>query len=158
MIGPITPSHHAQFLRINERFVDWLSPLDQAGLDYVLSKAAYARQIDDAQAVLIGYPHDVDYPDHWNISWLSQKFEAFFYIDRIIVDERAHGKGYGKQLYADIETFARERGYPLLCCEVNTIPDNPASHRFHLAQGFIPCGEQTHASRKKAVRYYAKRL
>lgn len=158
MIAPIRPAHHAQLLRINERFVDWLSPLNQEGLDYVLSRAAYARQIDDAQAVLIGYPHTVDYPDHWNISWLTKKFDTFFYIDRIIVDERVHGKGYGKRLYADIETFAKTRGYPLLCCEVNTLPDNPTSHSFHLSQGFVPCGEQTHTSGKKAVRYYVKAL
>ena len=62
MIGAITPDHHPQILKINAEFVRWLAPLDQAGLDYILERADYARQIDGAQGVLLGYAHDVDYP------------------------------------------------------------------------------------------------
>ena len=64
MITDINPNHYAQFLKINEEFVHWLAPMDRAKLEWVLSIAAYARQINDAEAVLIGYAHDIDYPDH----------------------------------------------------------------------------------------------
>ena len=65
---------------MNEAFVHWLSPLDETGLSYVLERADYARQIKEGQGVLIGYAHDVDYPDHWNMMWLSAHLENFFYI------------------------------------------------------------------------------
>mgnify|MGYP001948677673 CR=1 FL=1 len=158
MIEDIHPRHYARLLKINEEFVHWLAPMDKAKLEWVLSKATYARQIDDARAVLIGYPSGVDYPDHWNLTWLKQHFKNFFYIDRVIVDAEAHGKGYGRRLYDDITDFARDAGHTYLCCEVNTLPNNPNSHKFHIAQGFTAYGEQIFPTGEKAVRYYGKRL
>jgi len=157
MIAEITSAHHAQILRINTEFVHWLSPMDQAELTYVLDRAAYARQINEAAGILIGYAHDVDYPEHWNIGWLKSRLGNFFYIDRIIIDRAAQGQGLGQRLYADVERFARSRGHQWLACEVNTVPDNLSSHSFHKACGFKPLGEQVF-SKVKAVRYYAKAL
>ena len=138
MIGDITPVHYAQILRINQDFVHWLSPWDEAAMLVTLEKASYKKQIDDAQGVLIGYAHDADYTDaeHKNLRWLRTRFDAFYYIDRIIIDVEAQGKSYGRLLYDDFETEARKRGLPRLVCEVNTRPNNPASHKFHLRMGF----------------------
>lgn len=158
MISDITPDHYASILRMNAEFVYWLSPLDQDTLSYLLSRADYARQIDEAAGVLIGYGHDVDYPNHWNIEWLRGQLDNFFYIDRIIIDGSAQGRGLGPKFYADIENFARQRGHRWLVCEVNTLPDNPLSHRFHLRAGFEPIGEQPFPEKGTAVRYYAKAL
>ncbi len=158
MIGDIKPEHFEQILKINAEFVHWLSPLDEAGLIFILERAHYARQIEEGQAVLLGYAHDVDYPDHKNIRWLSRKFDRFFYIDRVIVDGAAQGNGYGLALYQDFEKEARKRGLPRLVCEVNTKPDNPGSHRFHERFGFNPVGEQYFPDYDKAVRYYEKPL
>ena len=140
MIAEIKPEHYAQILRINAHFVHWLSPMDEAELTYVLSVAAYKRQIDGAKGVLIGYAHDADYPDHKNLLWLNNHVQDFFYIDRVIIDAAAGRQGYGRLLYDDVERFARERGYKALVCEVNTVPDNPGSHKFHIASGFEAIG------------------
>jgi len=158
MIGDISSRHHAKILRMNAEFVHWLSPLDQEALSYVLARAAYARQIDDATAVLIGYAHDVNYPDHGNIEWLKSRLENFFYIDRVIIDGAAQGQGMGRRLYEDVEKFARGRGHEFLACEVNTVPNNPGSHAFHLRGGFKVLGAQRFPGKDKAVRYYAKAL
>ena len=158
MIGEISSAHHAQILRINQHFVHWLAPLDMDELQYVLSKASYARQIDDGQGVLIGYGHDAPYPEHENMKWLSKKFGIFFYIDRVIIGEKAIGRGLGRLLYEDLENYARAAGYPRLTCEVNTLPDNPGSHIFHERLGFRACGEQVYQSGVKAVRYCEKQL
>jgi len=156
MIDDIRPEHFAQILRINEHFVHWLSPMDEDELKYVLSIATYKRQIDNGQGVLIGYPHDADYPDHKNLIWLNNHAENFFYIDRIIIDAAAQGQGYGRLLYKDIETFARARGYEALVCEVNTKPDNPGSHAFHNLFGFKAIGDEDYPAFNKSVRYYKK--
>ncbi len=157
MIAEITPNHHAQILHMNTEFVHWLAPMDQAQLNNVLARAAYARQINDGAGVLIGYPHDTDYPDHENMNWLRARLQDFFYIDRIIIDRAAHGQGLGQRLYADIEAFARARGHKWLACEVNILPDNPDSHSFHQSFDFKPLGEQVFSD-AKAVQYYAKAL
>lgn len=157
-ISPIKPRHHAAFLAMNAEFVHWLSPMDAAELRKVLSIASYKRQINDGEGVLIGYAHNANYPDHKNMQWLRGKLENFFYIDRIIIAAGAQGKGHGRALYADIEAYARAAGYDWLACEVNTVPDNPGSHAFHLRFGFKALGEQDFPDYGKAVRYYAKRL
>ena len=158
MIGEIAPRHHARLLQMNAEFVHWLSPLDADGLSYVLARASYARQADEAAGVLIGYAHDVDYPNHQNLAWLLAHLQNFFYIDRVIIDGAAQGQGLGQALYADVEDYARTQGYAWLACEVNTQPDNPGSHLFHLRQGFGEIGTQAFPDKDKAVRYYAKAL
>lgn len=157
-IKAIEPAHHKAILHMNREFVHWLSPWTQEALGYVLARADYARQIHDGAGVLIGYRHDVDYPDHKNLDWLRAHFEQFFYIDRIIIARGHHGKGLGRALYLDFEHVARRQGLPRLVCEVNIKPDNPASHRFHQALGFHPIGEQDYPRYDVAVRYYEKRL
>ena len=158
MISPITSRHYEQILKINQEFVHWLSPLDTEKLDWVLSISSYKRQIDEAQAVLFGYAHNADYPNHKNMTWLSQHVVNYFYIDRIIIDPKAQGKGYGRLLYEDIENFARKAGYSNITCEVNTKPNNPKSHAFHLAMGFNPIGDQDYPDYDAALRYYIKTL
>lgn len=158
MIRDIKLEHHKKILKLNAEFVHWLSPMDQEGLSQLLTRADYARQADDAAGVLIGYAHDVDYPNHWNIEWLQVRLEDFFYIDRVIIDSAAQGRGLGRRLYADVTRYACSLGYSWLACEVNTVPDNPGSHAFHLSEGFNPLGEQVFFDKGKAVRYYAKAL
>jgi predicted GNAT superfamily acetyltransferase len=132
--------------------------MDKAELELVLSHADYARHINAMQGVLIGYAHDGTYPDHKNLEWLREHLTNFFYIDRIIIDTRARGQGLGQKLYEDIADFAKQHGHSHLACEVNTVPDNPASHRFHLAFGFTPLADRDFPGDTKSVRYYAKKI
>lgn len=157
MIAEITPDHHAEILKNNARFVHWLSPLNEAELITLLDLASYTRQIDKGKGALIGYSHDVDY-DHKNLAWLRSRFDAFFYIDRIIIAEGAQRKGYGHLLYADFETQARIRGLPRLVCEVNTRPDNPGSHQFHKQMGFTALADIDYSEYGVSLRYYEKSL
>jgi len=164
MIGPILKSHRPEILRMNEEFVHWLAPLDDERLDYLLQRASYQRQIHDGAGVLLGYGDDVDYPDHGNIMWLRAHSDAhrggdrFFYIDRIIIDRAGHGKGLARQLYDDVARFAAKQGFARITCEVNTRPNNPASHAFHLSMGFTAIGDAGYTGSDAAIRYYEKRL
>ena len=158
IIADITPKHFDQILKINAEFVHWLAPLDRDELIYILSKANYAKQINNAQAILIGYGSDTDYPEHENLAWLRARFNNFFYIDRIIIDPASQGRGLAKTFYQDFEIHARNAGYTALTCEVNTLPDNPRSHQFHEAFGFHACGNRDIPNNGKALRYYHKPL
>lgn len=157
MIGPILKSHRAKILRMNQEFVHWLSPLDEDGLTDLLNLAHYKKQIHEADGVLIGYAHDVDY-DHKNLKWLRARFDQFYYIDRIILSAAAQGKGYGRALYADFEAEARRKGLPRLVCEVNSKPNNPGSHIFHERLGFKALADVEYPDYNATLRYYEKPL
>ncbi|MDH4075128.1 MAG: GNAT family N-acetyltransferase, partial [Acidimicrobiia bacterium] len=65
-----------------------------------------------------------------------ERHPSFAYIDRVAIDERQRGAGWGPALYREFEAWARESGRSLLCAEVNTEPPNPRSLRFHDLFGF----------------------
>lgn len=157
LIGPVQPEHYAEILRNNQAFVHWLSPLDEIELAELVESAPYARQINAGQGVLTAFTWDNIYENE-NVDWLSERFENFVYIDRVIISAQAQGKGYGQKLYADIERFAKAGGYAHIVCEVNTVPDNPGSHIFHERMGFLSCGEADILDGAKRVRYYVKRI
>lgn len=154
--APVTARHHETILRNNQRFVDWLSPLNEAELVTLLGHADYARQFQHGEAVAIAYAGQGDYR-HKNVNWLSARLDNYLYIDRVIVGEAVQGQRLGQSLYDDLRLYAQEQGYDAIGCEVNTAPDNPGSHAFHLAQGFIPLGEEAYPD-GKAVRYYVRKL
>lgn len=158
MISDITDRHHEQLLAMNSQFVHWLSPLDPARLNWTLARADYARQVKDGAGILIAYPSNVDYPDHKNINWLSAHLDRFYYIDRIIISEALQGQGLGHKLYDDVEKHARKNGFKWIACEVNTKPNNPGSHRFHLSRGYDVMGAADYPDFDAALRYYKKAL
>ncbi len=157
LIEPVTREHYASILKMNAEFVHWLAPLDEAGLVDLLALASYKKQIDNGAGVLIGYTHDVDY-DHKNLKWLRARYQAFYYIDRVIINAGGQGKGYGRKLYEDLEAEARQKGLPRLVCEVNIKPNNAVSHAFHLRMGFHPIGDVDYPDYDAALRYYEKPL
>ena len=157
MISYVSSDHLPTILANIERFVHWLAPLDMEGLKNLIAVASYVRQIGDGDGVLIGFRSDSPYQSG-NLSWLRDKFDDFVYIDRVIIGENAQGQGYGRKLYDDFEAYAREHNIPRMVCEVNTIPDNPVSHKFHHSLGFVPCGEVEMYNGAKRVRYYEKLL
>lgn len=160
MIGPITPHHHAKILALNADFVHWLSPLDAQGLRALIQASEFNRQIDAADGVLFALTHDAPIADaqHKNLAWLRVRYAEFLYIDRIIVARGTQGRGLGRRLYGAAEDFARQTGLKRMVCEVNTRPDNPGSHAFHLRSGFHAVADQDYPASDAAVRYYEKLL
>ncbi len=128
--------------------------LDAADLDALLAESVYARGVAPAEALLIAMDQDAAY-DSPNFRWLAARLARFVYVDRIIVSSRARGRGLGHGLYDDLAAWALAQGHDRIVCEVNTDPDNPASHAFHLRQGFRPIGDVRHGPHK-AVRFYQR--
>lgn len=156
MLQPIRAEHYAAILRNNEQFVHWLSPLDVTELTELLNHADYAKQRNDGEAMLIAY--DGNGPRrHKNVDWLSERLENYFYIDRVIIGAAAQGQGAGRALYADLEIAARHRRYSHIACEVNTRPNNPGSHAFHLALGYEPLDDVDYPN-GVSLRYYVRKL
>ncbi len=66
-----------------------LAPLSRENLVYSQSKTLYAKHIDNAQAICLGYGSETDYPQYENLAWLRKQFNNFFYSDPILVDRKA---------------------------------------------------------------------
>ena len=72
--------------------------------------------------------------------FLAQLRRPFFYADQIAVAPARQGSGLGRQLYQALIAHARAQRVATLCCEVNTLPPNPASLEFHRRLGFTVLG------------------
>ena len=151
-IRDIQPDNVDWLLRLNNASVPNVNHLERHDLDDLLEKACYARLAlvdDQPMAALIGFWPGADYQSvHYR--WFSQRFEHFFYVDRVIVAGDARGKGIGQAIYADIERFANGRT-DRIALEVNSLPPNPVSMRFHRAAGFVEVGELEHEGGDKKV-------
>jgi predicted GNAT superfamily acetyltransferase len=74
-----------------------------------------------------------------NYRWFSERYDAFTYLDRIVVAPAARNLGIGAALYAAVEERIDS---PWLLCEVNLRPRNDGSLRFHERIGFVEVGQQ----------------
>ena len=76
-----------------------------------------------------------------NYRWFDARHADFLYVDRVVVDAACRGAGLGRALYGALRDHASGRT-PLLACEVNEQPPNPASMAFHERFGFAAVGRQ----------------
>jgi uncharacterized protein len=154
----ITPAAHGAVLALNNAHATELSPLDGRGLAALLAGSFYARAVDDAEAFLIAL--DQAHPTYAspNYLWFRERYRRFVYVDRVVVAERARGRGHARRLYADLVERASTAGHDRLVCEVNSDPPNPASDAFHASLGFREIGAATIHGGAKTVRYLCRRL
>lgn len=103
-----------------------------------------------AVGVMIALGPGADY-DSPNYRWFEHRYDAFLYVDRIVIDPAARSAGIGAALYDDLATSARAGGVPRLACEVNLRPANDRSLRFHLRLGFRAVGTQDTENGSKTV-------
>lgn len=93
-----------------------------------------------------------------NFLWFKERYDKFIYVDRVVVDEKARGKGIAKKMYEILFQKALVEGHTVIGCEVNIDPPNPVSDIFHDKQGFKTVGEKRLEERGKSVRYLIKSL
>ncbi|MCC2603855.1 GNAT family N-acetyltransferase [Planctobacterium marinum] len=153
----IETAYLPEILRLNNREVPHVNELDLKTLTILCNEAAFVEVCTDEYAisgVIMGFMKGAD--NHgFNFNWFCDRFDNFLYIDRIFVSPIYKGKGIGKGLYQQAESFCRKNGIEALCCEVNEEPPNPASHLFHQRCGFEPVQSVLHPE-GKTVQMYRK--
>lgn len=151
MLRDAAPADFAAILALNEAFVSVLSPLDDAHLRRLHAQAALHRVIERdgrVEAFLLAFREGADY-DSPNYRWFAQRHPRFLYVDRIVVAGSTQARGAGSRLYRDLYAMAVRDAVPLITCEFDIEPPNPASERFHARLGFREVGrQQLHGGRK----------
>lgn len=139
MIRPYQPSDAGAVLALNEANVPEVGTMDADKLQLFADHSPYFRVVEvDGQVVgmLVGLTEaEIMYPSP-NFKWFCERHDSFAYVDRVALAESTRGQGWGPALYKEFDAWARAQGKPFLCAEVNTIPANPRSVRFHEIYGF----------------------
>lgn len=139
-----------------------LPHVNSVTLQYFHAQAAnesYFRGVyldEKLAAFLLAMSQEADY-DSMNFLWFRCRYPQFIYIDRVVVTSAHRRAGLGEMLYEDLALWAGHRT-PRLACEVNLIPKNEPSMRFHRKQGFVPVGTQKTDGGRKTVSLMVKEL
>jgi len=145
-----------ELLRLNNWSARETSMLTRQRFDSMISAAFVATYIEPRAAFLLAFAESDDY-DGGHFQWFRKRFDAFLYIDRVIVAEHCRRQGLGRLLYVDVFKRAEQRGHNSVVCEVNLQPPNPVSDKFHAGLGFEEVGRATIEDGAKTVRYLLRR-
>jgi predicted GNAT superfamily acetyltransferase len=139
-LRPITPSDVDHVLALNERNVVKLAPLDAARLGEIRDWADRVDVLDvdgSFAGFVVTFGPGTAY-DSENYRWFTERFDDFYYLDRIVLHEDFRRQGLGGFVYDDVEETARKHGR--LALEVNLVPRNDASLAFHQRRGYVEVG------------------
>ncbi len=142
MIRDATEGDWPAVLELNTAFEHFLSPLDAPRLRGLAAASCYFRVLVSDGVIagfLLAFRKGADY-DGSIFRHFSERADDFVYIDRIVVSAAHRGQGVADLLYDDIASFAKTSDIATLLCEVNVIPPNDVSMRFHVRWGFREIG------------------
>lgn len=154
---PLTTDVLPAILALNNAHARELSWLEPERLDHLVGQAFLVLRAGEADAFLMTFDQGADY-DSENFLWFRARYPRFVYVDRVVVADRARGRGLARRLYEALFDKARAAGHTLVTCEVNADPPNPASDAFHAALGFAEVGQAALKGGEKTVRYFAREL
>ena len=158
---PAAPQDFDRLFEINGLSVPGVSAETAYALETIFS-VGETRVAADANDRPLGFinlvaPGTMAYESpnlRWFEAWQDRAHLKVQYVDRIAVDPAARGLGIGERLYQC--AFDLSASLDGLGCEVNSLPPNPGSHRFHQRLGFKEVGQQVFEPGKKAVVYYVR--
>lgn len=133
------PSDSEAVVALNQANVPEVGPLDAAKLERLHAQAEWLPVIE-VDGVIAGFAillvEGADY-ESTNYAWFQSRHPRFLYVDRIALDESTRGQGLGQEIYRAALERAKASHRPVLAAEVNTVPPNEPSLRFHRRFGFL---------------------
>lgn len=141
LLRRITDNDVAEVLNLNARNVTALAPMDEERLREIDGMADRFDVVDIDGAFggfVVTFAPGTSY-DSENYRWFSRRFaDRFYYLDRIVLEDRFRRRGLGTFVYDEVEAVAVR--YGRLALEVNLVPRNHASLAFHTRRGFLEVG------------------
>lgn len=153
-IEPVVDGKFNDLLALNNASLPHVNLIDLADMQYFYDCAEIFNQVRTDQGMLAGFVIAMTTGRSYesiNYQWFVDKFESFLYIDRIIVNSPFRRDGVAQALYQGLIGHAKSTGIPMLTCEVNRSPPNPASLALHEKLGFRVVGSQFTEEGKKEV-------
>jgi len=144
-------------LRMNNASAQETSLLTLDRFNQLIDWASVALTIPSATAFVLAFQQSDNY-DGGHFLWFRFRFDRFLYIDRVVVSKQHRRHGLGRMLYAEVFKRAADMGHTRVVCEVNLMPPNPVSDRFHGTLGFAEVGRATIDNGAKIVRYLSANL
>lgn len=143
-IRPAVDADRGEILRINNANVPAVGALDEQSLKSLLALASATLVVAPPEAPdrVAGFCILLDPGTTYaseNYRWFDARYDDFWYLDRVAIDEAFRNRGFGAALYAEVERRARA---PMIALEVNVRPRNEGSLRFHRRQEFFEVGQQ----------------
>ncbi len=138
MIRNYQPTDFEAVMRVNASNVPEVGEMDGPKLELLLDEAGLVQVVEvdgSVEGMMFLLVEGGTYASA-NYAYFCQRHQAFAYVDRIALAEGARGQGWGPELYKNAEQWAKENAKPFLVAEVNTVPNNPRSIRFHEIFGF----------------------
>ena len=147
-IRPLTKNDSTSLWMINEEGLPGTGKVSEdeiiSLLDYSeLAIGAFNR--DRLLGFVICLPPGTEYAS-LNYAWFNQRYDSFLYVDRIAVSPDSRNQNVGTSLYSEVIAVARENEVPV-AAEVNLVPPNPGSIRFHERNGFTEVGVFNHGEK-----------
>ena len=129
-------------LAMNNAAGSGILPMNQAQIRYFWQNADYFRVAETGDCLvgfLIAMTRDADYESS-NFRWFKERYDAFVYIDRIVIAKGQRSAGIGRLFYADVQSFAETRA-PALVAEVFMEESTHPALLFHGSFGFHEVGQ-----------------
>jgi hypothetical protein len=148
---PAVPADHGEILALNEAAIPAVNRIGHETLAVLHEQAellVVARASDAVAGFLLALNETATY-DSINYQYFRTRYDRFAYVDRIVVGAPYRRLGLGAGLYAAL--FDATAHLPRVACEVNLLPPNPGSLRFHTGLGFRVVGEQDTEGGSKRV-------
>lgn len=138
-------------LGLNQASVEVLSPLDAGRLQHLLALCDHAI-VAEVEQVVVGFMlvfAEASAYDGEAYRWFDQHYDNFLYVDRIIIDESARGRGLATVFYEKLIDEARRQKKSCLLAEIDIEPPNHVSLKFHQRFGFVEVDRLTYAKGKQ---------
>ena len=159
LIKNVATSDIDELLALNQSEVPHVGSIDIERMLWFANNADYFRVawLDEKIAgFLIGLCPGSSYQSP-NYRWFCDQYNEFGYVDRIAVTTAARGHGVARQLYDDFAA-SLPATTSVMTCEVNILPPNEGSMRFHERLGFRQVGTMSSDAGKKQVAFLLKDL
>ena len=138
-IRDIEPGDERALRALNTSNEPEVGPLDDDRLRLFGAAAIRFRVVVAGRTIhglFVGLAEGVDYASP-NYRWFAERHSRFAYVDRIALSPQLRGSGAADALYDEFEAWATRSDRPVVCAEVNVVPPNPRSLRFHERRGFV---------------------
>jgi predicted GNAT superfamily acetyltransferase len=127
---------------LNEEVVAVTSPMDAGRFKELWELSSHCIVAEKDGAVIgfvLAMQKGAAY-ENGNYNWFSDRLSNFVYIDRIVVSKAGQGHGLGGKLYHHVAEAAKKDGCLVMSAEIDLVPPNEQSLKFHEKDGFVKLG------------------